>query len=463
MPDTPHRFAVNTAWLIKLRWVAIVGQLVTIMMAIFVLNIDLVLWPLVMILSLTVVSNLFLAGWFARQWQGSVALTGPAAGEAPMTHIPGLVMTMDMLSLTTLLYVTGGPTNPFWMFFFVNLSLSAVLLDRNWAWGLNLLSIICFSGLLIRYIPVAQLDLGEAMDPITLRKNVSLAQAGLLTAFPTCSSVIVYFMNRVTGELRQQEVDLRLAQQQQSRNEKIEALGTLAAGAAHELATPLTTIALVAKDVEQALRTVESPSSGDESLIEDVGLIRQQLDRCKRILDRMASHAGETVGEMMRRVSVQQLVEEVHEGLDRHDCHVETVFEKDCRLAWVEVPLDALSQAIRGLLQNAVDASPAGGTVLMRLSRTPTALHWEIIDKGPGMSPDVLRRISEPFFTTKQPGKGMGLGVFLARNVVERLDGAVVFESKTAAGPGETGTLVRVTLPQSNGVQPSSSLVESVI
>ena len=447
MPDTSQRFAVNTAWLIKLRWVAIVGQLATIVMATTVLNIRLVMWPLAMILGLTVISNLVLMVWFSRfpDWIGRQA--GAARNPASTTHILGLVMTMDMLSLTTLLYVTGGPTNPFWLFFFVNVSLSAVLLDRNWAWGLNLLSIVCFAGLMVRYIPVSRLDLGPALDPIAQRGGLSMAQAGLLTAFVTCSGVIVYFMTRVTGELREQEVDLRMAQQQQSRNEKIEALGTLAAGAAHELATPLTTIALVAKDVEQSLQTAESPWAGEDSLIEDVGLIRQQLDRCKKILDRMASHAGETVGEMMQQVSVVELVREVCEGLDRHDRQVATEIDESTADRFLQVPLDALSQALRGLVQNAIDASPAGGSVRVRVSGRDNGLRWEIVDQGAGMSEEVLRRVSEPFFTTKQPGKGMGLGVFLAKNVIERLDGEVRFESRTAAVHPASGTTVLVHLP----------------
>ncbi len=441
MPGSPQRFSVNIGWLLKLRWVAVVGQLLTIGGAALLLGIDLLMWPMFVVIGLTVVSNLLLIYWFARHPAAGSDMTPEACNQ-----VLGLVMTMDMLSLTTLLYVSGGPNNPFCLFFFVNVCLSAVLLDRNWAWALNLLSIACFAGLIISYLPVDELELGQAFLPVSELGNISLPQMGLLVAFATCTSVIVYFLTRLTGELRQQELDLRAVNAARSHDEKMEALGTLAAGAAHELATPLTTIALVAKDVEQSIRRSTSNWAADVELIEDVGLIRQQLDRCKTILDRMASHAGETVGEMMRQVSVADLYQDVREGLIEDDKRVTVEFEQDADQSMVDVPVDALSQAIRGLIQNALDASPADGEVNVTIADHNDCLTWAIQDDGPGMTPDVLRRISEPFFTTKQPGKGMGLGVFLARNVVERLGGSVRFRSPID-GKNSTGTVVTVTLP----------------
>ena len=443
MPTSTHRFSVNVNWLIKLRWVAVIGQMLTIAGAMIGVGIQLTLWPLGIVIGLTAVSNLLLMFWFS-------SFSTEQYSAATWNLILGLVMTMDMLSLTTLLYSTGGPTNPFWLFFFVNLSLSAVVLDRNWAWCLNLLSIVCFGWLLFYYIQVPELDLGTGLFPIGEQNSpgmlnfglpLTLTQTGMLVAFATCSSVIVYFMTRLTGELRQQETDLRLAQQHQARSEKLEALGTLAAGAAHELSTPLTTIALVTKDVEQAIKQQDSGATLDASVVEDVGLIRGQLDRCKKILDRMASHAGETVGEMMQNVTVRTLCEEITEGLD-HPEFVNIQYQGESADVMLNVPLDALSQAIRGLVQNAIDASSGGETVQVAVSSQKLTTTWLIEDRGSGIPPEVLKRVSEPFFTTKQPGKGMGLGVFLAKNVVQRLGGTIEFESKL-----DVGTMVRVIIP----------------
>lgn len=438
MSGTRERVAVNVGWLIKLRWVAIIGQLVTITGAILALRIQLQIWPLLVVIGLTILSNVVLVYWMRREPAPDQDQTGQY-----LENILGWVMTMDMLSLTTLLYVSGGPSNPFWLFFFVNLSLSAVVLGRRWAWMLNLVSILCFLGLLYSYIPIDQLNMGLALLPVVEKGNWSLIQLGLLVAFATCSSVIVYFMTRVTGALREQELDLRVAQETRSRNEKLEALGTLAAGAAHELSTPLTTIALVAKDVEQALT---EQGSTDEEMIEDVGLIRQQLDRCKAILDRMASHAGETVGEMMRTITIKDFFNDVCHGLTESANRIQDSFDTSADDRSIEVPVDALSQAIRGLVQNALDASSNQKTVDIRIFVNENRMIWAIQDHGTGMSKEVLRRVSEPFFTTKAPGKGMGLGVFLARNVIEELGGSVRFQSSDDPFRN-TGTTVTVTLP----------------
>ena len=134
MPSPSDRFSVNAQWLIRLRWVAVAGQLLTIATVIFLFGIQLdTIWALEVMISLTAFSNLVLSVWFnrwAREQNRQVL---------PWDLILGLVMLMDMLSLTALLFATGGPNNPFMLFFFVNISLCAVVLNRKWAWGLNVL------------------------------------------------------------------------------------------------------------------------------------------------------------------------------------------------------------------------------------------------------------------------------------------------------------------------------------
>ncbi len=173
----------------------------------------------------------------------------------------GVVSTMDMLSLTALLYATGGATNPFALFFYVNLCLSAVLLSPAWAWAVNLLAILCFGWLLYDHRPMMVPPTTLGFEPIRWTGRLSLIQFGWWLAFSTCSSVIVYFLTRLTSALRKQQTDLRRIQQIRSDMDKFEALATLAAGTAHELATPLSTIAVVAHEVENcAPRRRRNPS-----------------------------------------------------------------------------------------------------------------------------------------------------------------------------------------------------------
>ena len=270
----------------------------------------------------------------------------------------------------------------------------------------------------------------------SIRENggvMSLQHFGLLVAFSTCSSVIVYFMTRLTDELDQQQQAVRKAEESKARYEKIEALGTLAAGAAHELATPLSTIAIVAKDVEKAFEKHPPNFPGADDVVEDVSLIRSQLDRCRGILDRMSSHAGESIGEQMQSVSMQELIDSCLEGLIGAR-RVQVSLPRDADSWMVEVPLDALSQAIRGLIKNAIDADESGKSVRLVVLQRGEKAEIEITDWGPGMPEEILQRVSEPFFTTKAPGKGMGLGVFLAINVLRSVDGDVVYQSKPGLG-----------------------------
>ena len=437
MPSPSKRFIVNASWLIKLRWVAAIGQMLTIAVVVFLLKIPIpMVWALLTIILVTGISNLVLSLMFLK-WSQS-----RERRRLPWDQIVGIVMVMDMLSLTALLFASGGPTNPFMLFFFVNLSLSALVLSRHWAWSLNALSVACFGLLLFEHHQMDQLNFGVQWLPIRQTGQVSLAQLGLFVAFATCSSVIVYFITRLTDELRQQQRDLTIAQRNQAKSEKIEALGTLAAGAAHELATPLSTIAVVARDVEKAFDEHPPEFPGAEDVIEDVHLIRNQLDRCRKILDRMASHAGETVGEAFENLTMKQLADDVIDELpDRERKQVRLVMPENVAGRQANLPPDSIGQALRGLVQNAIDVSSDGETVIVEINCNEKMWCWRIIDSGEGMSESILQRISEPFFTTKPPGQGMGLGLFLAKNVINRLGGDIDIQSKIGAGTTVTANL----------------------
>jgi two-component system sensor histidine kinase RegB len=265
----------------------------------------------------------------------------------------------------------------------------------------------------------------------------SLGRLGFVVAFVGCSGTVCYFITRVTRELRHREYDLRLAEQRRARSEHLEALATLAAGAGHELASPLSTIAVIANDLNRHLQGTSVPVS----VIEDVRLIRGELDHCKEILDRLASSAGQASGEVINPIPVGELVSAVVESLRRID-RVDVELAAGVANEELMVPKIGLSQAIRGLVRNGLDASGKNGRVLLRIDKpAPHCCRMLIVDKGHGMPPEVLSRAGEPFFTTKEPGKGMGLGIFLARNVVERLGGRFSLASR----PNE-GTTVTIEL-----------------
>jgi len=451
----PRREVVNADWLIKLRWVAVIGQFLTILTVTSILKIRLEIISLGIILCVTAVSNFFLELWhrrFLKKFADDMSST-------EINLVLGLVMTLDLLSLTALLYSSGGPTNPFSFFFFVNLSLSAFVLSNRWSWSLNLLSVFCYCVLLYSHIDVPELDIGEAFEPVRTSGALTLPQAGMIIAFTTCSSVIVYFVTRLTSEVRFQGEALRIAEAREAETQKLQALGTLAAGAAHELSTPLSTISIVINELQQLLESRQPSEStspipsnliSNKILSEDVSLIKEELDRCRGILAKLSADAGQSAGEPLQNLTVKDFAEYVISELPITLQYEMEVSAQDSSETFT-TSLTALGFAIGGIIKNAFDAQVESAEFHIKFhlrvvkTKLKKELVWQILDRGTGMTPSVLRRMREPFFTTKEPGKGMGLGVFLAYSTIERLGGRLHYESE----PG-VGTTATITLPMKN-------------
>jgi two-component system sensor histidine kinase RegB len=429
MDRSYDRLAVNAVWLLRLRWVAVVGQLITIGVAILVLKVELRALPLLAIVVFTAASNSAFAFWL-RSHPGAHE---SVADEIRDIRLLAVVMTLDLVSLTLLLYFSGGPANPFVIFYLVNLSLTAVVLPSRWGWTLTMFAIGCLVALCFDHVTLP--ELGQPVRTVwPLGRTPVLQELGLIVALAACGSVTVYFITRVTRELQHREFQLRIAEIQRSRSERLEALATLAAGAGHELSSPLSTIAVIAKDLAKHLEGTQVP----DTVIEDVGLIRSELDHCRRILNEMSSSAGQATGETMRSVTVPELIEEVLHVVRRRD-RVQAEFLGDAGDTDVVLPLVGTAQAIRGIVRNALDASPSSGQVTLTVTVDSDNLRIEVCDQGTGMNADVLARSSEPFFTTKEPGQGMGLGLFLAHNVLGRLGGE--FQLASEFGVGTTATI----------------------
>ena len=435
----PTASAVHAVWLLRLRWVACLGQLITIATASAVFDVRLPIGELLAVILVVAVSNaLLLVGW-RRMSRPEHAIWWAEWGDWLLVG----VMTLDVVALTVLLYLTGGPTNPFIVFYFVNLALAAVILPARWAWALLGVALLGVAGLFAVHLPLPELEESHSLAGWWAAAAVRLQYQGLFVALAGCASIVVYFITYVTRELRQREAELRAADQDRARGQRLEALATLAAGAAHELATPLATIAVVAKELTRHLENVKVP----ETVRDDVALIRGELDRCRAILDRMSASAGQAVGEEVALVGVGQLTEAILADVRRRERVVVSVAAEPQSLR-VRVPLQALAQALRGLVRNALDAADGDAKPpVVRLHVAPEmhGLRFEISDSGPGMPPDVLARAGEPFFTTKEPGRGMGLGLFLCRSVVERLGGNLELRSP----PGQGVTAI-VRLPTSD-------------
>jgi two-component system sensor histidine kinase RegB len=215
-------------------------------------------------------------------------------------------------------------------------------------------------------------------------------------------------------------------------------LATVAAGAAHELSTPLATIAVAARELERAASG--QPNAGD--MVDDARLIRREIDRCRRVIDDMAGRVSEPMGEAPRLVQWAEVMADILEGIAP---------PQRARVRWltggvtdVTWPVGVVAQAVANLVRNALQASADDQAVTVDCQPAgETTVAIVVRDQGTGMEPDVLARVGEPFFTTKPQGLGIGLGVFTARSAIERLGGTV----DLASVPGG-GTTATITLPR---------------
>lgn len=410
LPLADERSRINLSWLLLLRWGAAAGQTVTVLLVWGWLGIELPLFSLFFLIGLGAASNVAATVWLGR------------ADEVPEAA-PAVVMLIDVALLTGLLAATGGPSNPFSTLYLVNIALAAAVLPPGWTWALVAVSIACF-GLLFG-LP------GDGHDamPHTGHGGLGLHFEGMFVAFAVSAAFIAYFVQRVTGELARRESELADARHARVRAERLASLGTLAAGAAHELSTPLSTIAVVARELERKL----ADRQGEGEAAEDARLVREQVDRCRDILDQMSADAGEIRGDTFVAVRLGEIVAESTAGLHEAD-RLDVVVAPAEAGRSLYVPRRAVVQALRAVAKNALEASPKSTAVQIRAGLEGDQWRIQVRDRGHGMSDEVLARVGEPFFTTKGPDRGMGLGVFLAQTVLSGLGGGLELRSQPGAG-----------------------------
>ncbi len=402
---------VNFRWLTALRWAAVVGQTLAIAFVHVWMEVPLPLLPLAWVILAELCVNF-------------VAMR---LGMGQRTIGEGLIaafVVLDLVAFTALLFFTGGPSNPFSFFYIVHVSMAALFLSQPYAWSLVGLSVASYSALFVWHLPLVR---------VVSSWDVHLH--GIWVAYGLGATCVVYFIQRARAEILEREALLKEEAQLREEAERLSSLATLAAGAAHELASPLGTIAVISKELEYEL----SRDDGQTTALEDVRVVRSQVERCRKILTRMAHTAGEAPGESDAWVATTRLVQETVDELP-DTSRLRLQVDERLQDSELKCPQEALVQALRVLLDNALDASK--GNVEMKLTPQAAGLEISVADTGPGIAAPVLKRVFDPFFTTKAPGKGMGLGLYLARNVVTGMGGSLSLDSRLGLG-----TTARVRLP----------------
>lgn len=327
-------------------------------------------------------------------------------------------LALDVLALTAVFHASSGAANPFVSLYLVPLVVAAAVLPRTQVWLLSLLACAAYTWLLHEYAPMlSHHHPGSAGE-------FDLHVVGMWGNFLLSAGIIGFAVVNMGAALREREARLASARENLLRSEQILGLATLAAGAAHELGTPLSTIAVLSRELEH-----ECAGRGD--LQADLRLLRSQVSLCKDIIQRMLARNPVAGGAAAGPVPLTRFLDGVAETWRLMRPATPLDYQAEDGLAALLVPEDAsLSQALINVLNNAADASPEGIEVRVRGDRERVTL--QVFDRGAGIDSTVARQLGRAWFTTKSEGRGLGL--FLSNATLERLGGSVRIENRPGGG-----------------------------
>ncbi|MES1201607.1 MAG: ActS/PrrB/RegB family redox-sensitive histidine kinase [Pseudomonadota bacterium] len=406
---------VSHRTLIFLRWLAVTGQTIAVLFVRFGIDNDFPVAGVMAVIGMSAAFNLTLMA--VRPLQG-LALEWEAVAQ----------LGFDVVQLAVLLAMTGGLQNPFVFLFVAPVAVSATVLRPAVTAMLAALTFLCVGA-----ISMWRLPLPWPGDPnLELPPLYQLGVAASVLVGLGFTSVYAW---RVAAEEERLNIALSAVQAVLAREQKLSALGALAAAAAHELGTPLATIHLVAKEMARAL-----PSNDPHA--EDAQLLVSQSERCRSILAQLSNRRDE-VDAMHARAPVRALLEEIaapHEGLGAAIIYRT---EGDGSIELKRLP--EIVHALGAIVENAVGFAE---------TRVDIDAHWTsdhveiaVIDDGPGFAPGVLARLGEPYLTEREAGAagGLGLGFFIAKTLLERTGAKIMVKNR--ADP-EHGAIVRARWPR---------------
>jgi two-component system, sensor histidine kinase RegB len=407
--------SIRVDTLVRLRWLAVVGQLSAVLIVNIAFGFPLPMASVIAIVSLSAALNLLLR-------------TGYSTNQRLSDRSAAVLLGFDVLQLAGLLYLTGGLENPFAILFLAPVMISATSLPPGRTLALGALALAATTLLAIWHQPL----------PWTPGEQIRLPPLyvlGVWLAILLGLTFIGVYAWRVAEESRQLGAALAATELVLAREQHISQLDGLAAAAAHELGTPLATIALVVKELEKAI-------AADDPHRDDILLLKEQTARCRQILSKIAT-LGTEPAEPLRSVGLKQLIEEV--SAPQRPFHVKLEVEAAGAGPEPRTPRSAgLIYGLENLIDNAVDF--AATTVTIEAEWSPARVLLRISDDGPGFPPDILRRLGEPYVTSRKlddrgDGGGLGLGLFIAKTLIERSGAEFSADNGKKPGRGAEITL----------------------
>ncbi len=431
--DLPGRMRDETGGLrlrtlVRLRWLAVFGQSIAVLFVYFALGYALPLGFCLALIALSAWLNILLA-W---KWRGGVQL-----GARPAAALLGY----DIVQLAGLLFLTGGLQNPFAFLFLVPVTVSATTLPMAWTLVIGVLAFACATLLTVYHMPLPW----DAAQPLQLPNTYI---GGMWAALASGAVFSAIYARRIAVEARQMSTALSAAELVLAREQRLSALDGLAAAAAHELGTPLATIALVAKELKR-----EMPANTPHA--EDIDLLISQSARCREIMARLSSRT-QAADEVYDLVKLTAMIEDLVAPLRGSDVAVTIDAEAAQGSAGSLEPVfrrnPGITYGLGNVLENAIDFAATNVRVVARW--TAASVSVNVMDDGPGFDVAIIDRLGDPFVTTRpgyddaadesaETGKhpGMGLGLFIAKTLLQRSGASVHLANRSMPDHGASITV----------------------
>jgi two-component system sensor histidine kinase RegB len=424
MPDQPSPFelavvgGLRLRTLVLVRWMAIAGQLATVGVVTVGLGIEVPLAPVLVAIGASAVLNLALS-----LWRPVPRLNEPATA---------VLLGWDVLQLAVLLYFSGGLDNPFALMLLAPVMVSASVLSRAHTLVLCAMTVAAATLLVYEAHPLgwdeAWIDIHDGY------------LVGMWAAIVFGTIFFAAYAGWIASETRQATRALAAAQAALGREQRLAAVGALAAATAHELGTPLGTVHLIANEIAAEI-------TPDDPLAEDVALLAREVARCRDILKQLSARTEpEELHAPLSRLSPAALVESVVQRYRRDQIAVEIVTEGEPVPVLPRSP--EILHGLANVLQNAIQF--AGARVDIRIIARPDQLEMAVTDDGPGFPAAILDHLGEPYVSTRtRDGSHMGLGIFIAITLLERSGAALEFGNRA-----EGGAVVRIRWPRARLEKP---------
>lgn len=400
---------IELTWLVTVRWTSIAASIAGLLFGHSALGVDGPLAVAGLALIASAVSNL----WLYRQSRHA---------EMRLSRWPGALVAADVIILAGCLFISGGVLNPASIFFLVEIVLAALVLGRAWTMGVTALSVLGYGLQLLA--PTSELSAAAVMHP-----QIGEHMRGMWWAFVLTAVIVGLLVSRLALAVERRDRALETLRADAERQRRLMSLASMAAGAAHELSTPLATIAVAAGELAHSVAGLP----GGDAFTEDVQLIRSELIRARRILTDLSGRADDGAS-AFEETTVRAIIDAVASTLAPDlRSRLNVIGDQDVQVTWPRV---LMQRALSNVIRNALQASANGRVDVHVAAGAPQASRVEmsVSDTGTGMSPETLARVGEPFFTTRAEGSGMGLGLFVTRATIEQLGGHVTIQSSPDRG-----------------------------